>query len=371
MANSVSFLPWVYVDEAFSVGPIRFIPYERKRSPGDLPHVTQEVLDILMSAYVSQPGKPIRRATIIEYGDWYAGQECPAEIRQDMWRVKNAIACSALANRLIFGKGPYASTASYALITQGYQSDNPSGYAIQTRRRDGYGLQYWTSDTYTLNMPLQVQHCDRQVKIDEPLLLALLNNKSKKLTEAVKSYCESNTDSEEIQLHVEMLKLMKAFEGLLNCKTKSTDFLDAIRKAFSDVDLQDYDGPLKEKWMEPRGARVPANVLEAWAYEFHFMRGAGSHAGGTAPSVYQEHQHLAFGDMLFCLLLKKRLQADGLYKMSEDDQVRLERIQGFLVHDPFAFDFMNEKDEEHPWTELHFECKLRRIGRALYPHMAP
>jgi len=282
-------------------------------------------------------------------------------VRERLWDVRVCLATSALAKRVLFGGlRNYANFSAYRLDVRNFNESNPTVYALNTRLRDGSGVHYWKSDAFTVGMPLQVQDCNLNACLDIPLLDALLKTSDQGILDSARSYCEANTDSEDVAPHLEMLKLMIAFEGLLKCKTKHREFVRAISKAFSKVILRDYDGPLKDRWRERWFSPRPAsNVLEAWAYDFHLVRGAKSHAGGEAPSVLAEHQHLAMGDLVFHLLLKIRLHDAGLYTLRPDELARMEHIMGYLVHDPFDPDRESRAAGDHPWSQLNWKSRAR------------
>ncbi len=49
--NAIAAFPWVTCNEPIEVGPVRILPYERGRFPGDLTHAKQSEIDAILEAF--------------------------------------------------------------------------------------------------------------------------------------------------------------------------------------------------------------------------------------------------------------------------------------------------------------------------------
>jgi len=102
--------------------------------------------------------------------------------------------------------------------------------------------------------------------------------------------------------------------------------------------------------------------------EFCDIRGASAHgASRTAPRfVWTALTHLAFASLLFPLLFKKVASQAGIIKLDDYDVERLRRIDAYLLHDPFAFDWKAD-ETTHPWVEIDINAMMSAKRRHFYP----
>jgi hypothetical protein len=75
---------------------------------------------------------------------------------------------------------------------------------------------------------------------------------------------------------------------------------------------------------------------------------------------------LAFASLLFPLLFKKVASQAGIIKLDDYDVERLRRIDAYLLHDPFAFDWKAD-ETTHPWVEIDINAMMSAKRRHFYP----
>lgn len=360
--KAIAFFPWVHIDEPIEVGMIRLLPYVRLVKPGNLPLVSQEEIDNVLSAYAIRPGKLITHATLLELSNWYTGIDA-ADGVVDLFKARNAIAFSALSIRKLFrGHFGYCNYDTYALIVQRFQSNSAGTFAFNTRRRDGGTNQLWSSDEYAFHQPHHVTR-DARIALDYPLLKAMLSlgTTHHYLHEAAVEFCCANTDSNDVPEHIEIVMIKSAFEWLLGIGENVNDFSNALLDLIPDIEPPPTSGPMKEVWelCRPR-ARRP---LDAWAREFCALRGASAHGQQRSGRhfAWEPHVHLAFSSLLFPLAFKKLLAREGLFEIDAYDQARLKSIEQYLMHDPFRFDW-KERDASHPWSEIDSLARFQGLS---------
>ena len=362
MPRAIAFFPWVRIDEPIEVGMIRLLPYERLAKPGNLPLVSQEEIDNVLSAYAIRPGKPIEHATLLEFSDWHIGIDASNRV-VDLFRARNAIAFSALSIRKLFrGHFGYCNYDTYALVVQRFQSNSAGTFAFSTRRRDGGTSQLWSSDEYAFHQPHHVTGSAR-IALDYPLLKAMLNlgKTHEYLYEAAVEFCCANTDSSDVPEHIEIVMIKSAFEWLLGIGEKVDDFSNFLLDLIHNIEPPPTSGPMKEVWelCRPRASRP----LDAWAREFCAIRGASAHGQQRSGRhfAWEPHVHLAFSSLLFPLAFKKVLAREGLLEMDTYDEARLNSIEQYLMHDPFKFD-CEEGNAWHPWAEIDSLARFQELS---------
>ena len=352
MPSAIAFLPWVAVDKPFALGPLRLLPYHQTKLPGDLAYTTQADIDGVLSAYANHPGNRIKKATILELGDWHTGMDAQ-DVAPAIFRARNALAFAALSRRHLFREHlGYCNYDSYSLVLQRYSPGNAGTFTFSTRRRDGGTNHLWSSNDFVFHRPNHVDpHC--KVCFDEPLLAALLafQDSEAHLFEALTEFNSANTDSPDVPEHVEVVMMKSAFEWLLQIGERANEFVDRLTFFLNDVASVESYGPLEIEWQKARPNAV--RPIEAWAREFCDIRGASAHGKPrTAPRfVWTTHTHLAFASLLFPLVFKKVAAKIGLLKLDHFDVERLKRIDAYVMHEPFKFDW-RAPDATHPWVEI-------------------
>lgn len=353
MSKAIAFFPWIALNEAQSFGPLRLIPYETGKAPGDLPYATQADIEGVLGAYAEHPGRPIRAATLVEFGDWQTGMDIE-DRAQWLWALQKLIAFAALAHRRLFTVA-YTNTDAYKLVIQRYRAGQANRFGFHTRRRDGKGLHSWSTDEFAFHRPHHVG--SSWFSIDEHLLRALMPALPPRWRNAIEDYCAANTDSPDMPDHTEAVLMLCAFEWLFGFSTSCKKFIEALVRTFPyHADLQG-NGPLAEAWKQKY--QHVTRPLEAWASEFCQVRGQSAHGLSRDQSrfVWSIHAHLAFASMLFPLAFKKTLADAGRFKMSEGDAQRMRQIDAYLLHDPFASELETDV-KKHPWCDLDTESTL-------------
>jgi hypothetical protein len=366
MPNSIAFLPWVALHETLTVGPLRLIPYERGRLPGDGAHFRQQDIDGVLRAYALRKDQLIERASLVELGDWHLGQDSDGRVCEDLFRARELMAFAALAERRLFrGHMDYCNFDTYAFVIQNYHAGGTGAFSFSTRRRDG-GAQYlWDADEFTFLKPLHVE-ANAKLKLDEPFLAGLFNadDADKLPYGAIVEFNRANTDSQDVPTHTETVLTKSAFEYLFGIGQGVNEFADALRRAVPVRDLETkFEGPLEKRW---NGARPKAaRPLEAWAREFCDVRGGAAHGKkrGGARFVWSEEAHLAFASIFFPLLVKQRLAQECFLGITERDAIELELIEAYLMHDPFEPRPRSEQAHEHPWSRVYSENVLGEVLR--------
>lgn len=354
MPAAIAFLPWVVTGEPLTIGPLRLLPYHRGKLPGALPNATQADIDGVLNAYANRPRSKIRKATILELGEWQTGMDAQ-DVVPALFRARNALAFAALSHRQLFRQHfEYCNYDTYSLVVQRYAPGNAGTFAFTTRRRDGGVNHFWSSDEFAFHRP---NHADPRARlsIDEPLLARLLSLSDSRtsLLEALIEFNCANTDSPDVPEHVEVVMVKSAFEWLLKIGEQANEFVSGLNRCLTDIPRVDASGgPLAAQWKRSRPNA--ARPLDAWAREFCDMRGASAHGKPrSAPRfVWAAHTHLAFASLLFPLVFKKVAADAGLLlSLDEYDVERLRRIDSYLLHDPFTFDWKAE-NATHPWVEI-------------------
>lgn len=376
--SAIALLPWIRLEEPLLVEDLRLLPYQRKKLPGDLPLVVQVDIDAIFGAYADRPKKPVQRGALVEIGGWKSGMEASAEVIDDLRRASDFLTFSALSNRQLFrGHFGYVNAAAYKVVIQRFEAGQADRFAYQTRRRDGGTLNFWSSDAFNYARPTQTEPSWR-IDPDIPLLECLLRlpKTEHRIFEAVREFNAANSDSPDIPVHVEMVMIKAAFEGLLNINTANDPFTLALARIVPQARDVSADRPLAIEWIR-RWTPKDGRLLTAWGREFCALRGVSAHGQkGQSRLIWDEHRHLAYASILFPLVLKRVLAEKGHYTLSEYDESHLGRIENYLEYDPFPRADGERHSEPardqkpHPWDDLFLKARRAVTSMALRRQIA-
>jgi hypothetical protein len=349
----------VHVREPVIVGSLRLLPYVRGSLPGAQPHAEQHAIDAVLAAYADSPGRIVKKATIVELGDFRTGMKV-CDIAA-LFHARHVLAFSALAARRLFHQWHgYCNADAYQLVVQAYDVGSIGAFAFTSRRRDGGTSHVWNSTSFAFYRPAHV-HPDAVASLDVSLAEALLRTapRDSDLHHAIIEFDSANTDSSDIPEHVEVVMTKSAFEFLLAIDEKAQEFVAALDDRVGSLLLEPVDGPLREKWEKRWPNR---SLLAAWAHEFCAVRGGAAHGKERRAGrfVWSERAHLAFASVLFPLVMRKVLEDQQVAPMTPYEVARLKLVQSYLVVDPFA---PHEVDVsgEHSWNKLENEALMHTM----------
>lgn len=362
--RSVAFFPWAALAEPVALGrSVRLLPYVKGQAPGDIDHAKQEDLDSVLRAYSSGPKTRVSEATLIEVDEWRTGMQADVAARERLFRARIILGFSALSHRRLFGHMHYCCYDTYTMIVQKYQTGLADRFVYSTRRRDGGTSNYWTADAFAFHRPLHVDSRAR-IELDQELAAVLLDlppDADEPLIDALEEFNAANTDSLDVPLHIEVVLVKSAFERLLQIGPNAKEFSNALQACIPDIDAE-LQGPLLDKWKN-RFPQAPS-VLGAWAQEFSALRGANAHGADRKLDhfVWSGAAHLAFASILFPLIVKKKLADAALWVQRPEDAEKLQRIQDYLMCDPFSVGHSNREDS-HPWNDIDGETLMASVER--------
>lgn len=353
---------------------VRLLPYVKSQAPGDTDHARQEDLDNVLRAYSNGTHKPVTEATLIEVDRWRTRMDTDIAVRERLFRARIIMGFSALSHRQLFSNMGYCCYDTYTMIAQQYQTGRADRFIYDTRRRDGGTSNYWNADAFAFHRPLHVDPHAR-IELDQKLAAALLDlpaDADYPLIDSLEEFNLANTDSPDVPGHIEVVLIKSAFERLLHIGSNAKDFSNALQALIPDIGT-DPQGPLLKSWKK-RFPQAPS-ILGAWAQEFSALRGANAHGTDRKLDhfVWNSAAHLAFASILFPLIVKKKLADARLWVQSEEDTGKLQRIQDYLMHDPFNTGKTNREDS-HPWRDIDGEVLMagheRRMRNGLYQEIS-
>jgi hypothetical protein len=354
MPSCLAFFPWLVVREPVTVGDVRLIPYRRGVAPGNTETVTQQDIDAILAAYSLRKDNPVGRATLLEVGAWRNGQDATPEVASDLFRVRELLAFSAMAERRLFRREGYSNYPTFALTVQRYAAGQAGAFSFSVRRLDGGTNHLWDAEEFAFLKPLHVE-AGARLEFDQDLFQGLLRADAVDQLEyaAIQEFNVANTDSLDIPQHLEIVMAKSAFEFLLGIDQHWESFVGALLPFVPTfAPNEEFPCPEFTRWSQ-RFQRA-TRPLEAWAREFCVRRNEAGHGirRGAAPHVWSEDAHLAFASVLFPSLVRLKLVQQGFLTLSELQQVEVDWLEAHLGFDPFAPRVGATKYQPHDWEKI-------------------
>lgn len=162
---------------------------------------------------------------------------------------------------------------------------------------------------------------------------------------------------------MEWVLLCSAFEHILGAKPEARDVAEKFADVVVPADpLLARDATRRsDKWQD-----TGQSLRFEWMREFYRIRGDFAHGKlkTQQPMVWPLREHLFLATFAFPLVVKCLLNKAGCYKLSDDDE---DRIDGFeqLANRP---DFLSPPADQHNsldshWSRIRDACRLKRACR--------
>jgi hypothetical protein len=365
----LAFFPWLRLKEPLTVGEFTLTPYERGKKPAGKGTSPQNTLDAVTEPYLELATRPIRYATLLQFGKDDLTRDLNDQERSVAFIFSDIVAVSGLSCRQYFRGGgfSYWNRDNFQLIIQKF--DDPHGGASHlTRRRDGSGFHYVTRDAYRVQKPMHVS-LSETAQIDEPLLQALLHARRLKtwgqLSESIFSFNLASTDRHDMGEHVEHVLLSGALERLLNCNRGKED---ELAERFTQMLSPSSPMPLGScsRFAAPElitRFKKSSCVCDAWIRDFFHVRGDLAHGKVTPlyPSVWSLPNHLLLASVVYPPLLKKVLSGEGAYTFSEEDRFQIDLFEPLACEEHFVFATPPEEPLDYPWNRVIDAEKWRKL----------
>ncbi|MGH9412417.1 MAG: hypothetical protein ACRD0Y_01635 [Terriglobales bacterium] len=346
------FFPWLRLTENLTFGEFELQPF----STGDTTAEAWGGFAKVLTAY-KRGASPVSKATRVRFHALAWNAELDESQRSALFEFSDLLAASGIAARELFEGHTYQNRDNFLLVVQSCNTGG-SGVTITTRRRDGSTTAFLSIERYAVEKPDHV-HLGLN-RIDGGLLTAMLDLRTHcdyvSVHEAITLFNLANTDRPLIREYVEVVLAVSALERLLGC---SRGREDELAPAFTEILKPSTTIPTADSAIVAGkgGLASYAAVREAWVRDFFRLRGSAAHgrlSGGYTPA-WSTESHLLLASFVFPLVLKRKLEADGLYCMSKADLEMIDRFEMLLCEDLFL-----QAGEEWPWHRISSASKRNR-----------
>ncbi len=374
---TVCFFPWLSISEPVSFNGFRLIPYPEGEGQ---PFSDEEKSAIEWATQAFQCGSvapKVRRATLLALSGKGPLEVPSGKQRSNCFAFAELLAFSALADRMFFFPLGYFNKSAFQLVIQEVKCP-PSGQGCTylVRRRDGFkdALDFrrlWIKPPH-VESPLAFPG-----SFDRGFLNAILSSNRtlapdewEAIWDAISSFNLANTDSPDVPEHVQVVLLLGAIQRLLGCrdagKRKLTQTFEKILPVEQEIPAAGVERLARLIGKDEQ--EMP--LRKVWLRHFYEVRGDLAH--GKRRSVKKNgwniYDHLLLATFILPYLLKLKLQASGLYSLSEDDLINCHAFEPLAAVEHMV-DHEQEgqvvEDHEFPWndiiSEVHFRHSLTVI----------
>lgn len=340
----LSFFPWLDLAEPAAVGGFDVAPLLRGEALTEMATQEREAIDLLLEPYVVRGSEPVEKFAVMKLNSMGWLDELDDAQRREHFDFAELLAFSSLAARTFFpepGLGLYTNRAQFQLYIQRFE-DPKGGVAVESRRRDGSNTNFVPRDSYRVHKPEHIVG-GWHVPLDLSFLEALISSRAEgwwpPIWEGVLGYNLANTDSTELGASMELVLLNGAFErafdlGHGRAKDLAVALISTIvpteRKSLSDCSRV---APLPAAGKTPKGEVV----MGAWVHDLFDVRNDLAHGKAATQDrpIWEAHEHLLLGSVLFPLVVKTMLAERAKYEMTERDLELIDAFEELACEDLF------------------------------------
>jgi hypothetical protein len=336
MENGLAFFPWLALTETLDLGEFRLVPYSRAKEPFGSGSAEQRECDAVLEIYHETRLAPIRRATLLQRNGHSLTSHVGNEEAQEIAEWGELVAFAGLSARRYFSHLNYVSRESLRLMVVGYK-DPHGGIQEWRRRRDGYTNTIVSRDVAQVIRPLHAYAAGRST-IDVPLLQTLIQRRRhdgwERYLEAIRVFNAASTDDPGVPEEFEVVAIIGALERL--CDLRGGDEHELATSLVKLLGITDIVSPGTSARLGASQARVLHSnrrcMTDVWIRDFFRQRGKHAHGrnAGPMPTVWSIREHLLLGSFLFPLAVRRLLESDGSYTLSESDQLDLRAAEHLL-----------------------------------------
>lgn len=366
---TLTFFPWLKIEEEVTYGQYVMLPYKRGEEPGGVGTELQQQLDKILEPYVERGEQPVERATLLRLTSRELTDDLSDDEVNALFVFKELLTLCGLSARRFFSPGglEYCNSDLFELRVQTY-SKAGGGVTLRHRRRDGTTTAFVSEGAYRIHKPHHIMAPFR-VTFDDTLLLALLEAQEAledeewgPIYESISNFNLANTDGDGVPLHLEVVFTVAAFERLLGVGGDGA----GLARAFAAFLAPDEEiSPQECDRLADRQVLTGAfdGIRELWMRDFYNVRSNMAHGKieSRYPALWLTRDHLLLSSLAYPLTLKCKLEREGLYEMTSDDRLHVDVFEQLACEehtrprDPDA-----DEPGEFAWSRIIGDEVIRR-----------
>jgi hypothetical protein len=362
-SNLIAFMPWLELDFDCEVGGVTFIPFRGQKGAVHpaLKGVETELATIL-SSYVDLKGNPrtdCAVATVAGRG-WNLDD---GEDFQSVNRAASLLFLAAWSENKYYASSQLVNSAHFRIVWQRFQPD-VTWTALVTRRRDGRTTDGgYLHGEIKISRPLQ---CSLHTAAKPDLDLLKAFDKAgdgsptmARLATALPFVELANTDDDMMSYHAEAILMASAFEQLLDGDGKSYLLVKAFEPHFASdgsVTVEEALSVRPDIYLDPKHEQEQRKwwVHKKWIEEIYRLRNKAAHRGETQGQkwAWNPFEHLVMAAFVFPLVVKRMLEAEGVYQQTDHDIGSGKAIDRLLASTGWAQEARPNESVVSRWSQI-------------------
>ncbi|HYB90881.1 MAG TPA: hypothetical protein VEC38_07540 [Candidatus Binataceae bacterium] len=316
---SFHFMPWLRLQEPYSVGESRLIPWHTDNPPQEFNSYEREKVHSILSSYKSPNREPVRHFTVARFADHQLFADLNQAQREYLWDSVCLACLSGLAAReYLINDDPYCNADCFLIHGQRFPErvGHLLGTSLFTVRCGQLVLSYQSLKDVSFFEPRHVSQV-AAVTLDGALLAGLARFRDTKLKgqggswarwrDAIVCFNRANTDSTDYVLwQADWVLLCSAFQRLLDAGRRSEAVAEKFTACFVPANY-----PLP----------IDTGLLREWQGDFQTLRGKFYAHGVLKSPATSDYgvRHLPLAIVAFPLLVRVLLNKEGAYRLSDGD----------------------------------------------------
>jgi hypothetical protein len=364
--HTVTFLPWLRLQESVEINGVVFWPFPMEIKKFDPNKRFKHQLQLIFRGYKDPTGKPTNKLTVASFHN-EPFKDLTNEKAKLMTELVRLLAFSVMAENQYYRQGGrYFNSTHFQHMHQRFRLGSKY-IAPHTRRRDsstyhgGYKhgelkfsipLQAWGLHDATPNISL-LHSLD--------VLLDKTTADAAAVRQTINWYLLANGDSESVSVETEMILMGNAFEALFqiqDTQEKKAALMDRLPNLFS--------GYLTKKTRKAAmdGSIATRSWKIRWIDEFYWLRSKIIHGGKIDHKrmVWNFQEHLTIAAIILQIAVKLVLANKGSYSLSSDDAVFANGIDHFIANGKLSESKLVETREN-----VCLDIAVRKAWDTLHP----
>ncbi|WLD13251.1 hypothetical protein [Planctellipticum variicoloris] len=344
------FMPWCPIDQEYTVGDIRILPFDRQQPIAELDGTINAKINEILGSYRNIKGEPIRKAALLQFVGKSAVADLTPEELDSAADFVSWACFSALARRDYFGlQLDYCNSDNFSLVLQKFDLTSDVT-CLQVHRRDDDTWSGRSMLDTVLSIPINC-HTVQRISLDGDVVSGIKRARGappeqdfRRWQEAIDCFNQSCTDDPKFRDHVAWVLLCAALQRILGAKSKADDVAPKFERHFTPPRPRMAKGTARFK----SDSNTDHSVRYEWSHEFYRIRGDFAH-GNLSPTQtmrWTPREHLFLATIAFPLLVKSLLLSKGYYELTLDDRAQIESFEEFAS--AASFGSTPKSDDDQP-----------------------
>ena len=322
----VIFMPWIALPRSVDVGRFQFCPINRHALEIVIDSEIAETVAHALKCYVGRDGKPIERCTIVLRPRVREPWSIPNNMFTDVRRAAEMLALACLSEQRFFDLSPHLNATMFHITGQVVAADSEWMSVFYPRRGGGLNLVLRFADI-VFQRPPQIEGAQCKT-IGTRLLKGLEKARHARhlvwqpIASSLEIFLLGHAETPELDSDTCVMLSAMAFERLLEANGRAMAVAEAFAQLWAPhCSLRMADAKRVKPDHKFAAEQKEWPIHRKWVKELYEARSSRVHRGarGEFSRNWENWQHMVIAAFAFPYAVKRRLAAEGFYKLDDKE----------------------------------------------------